>query len=189
MLLRDGELAFTKEPTGLSGKKARTALAFNNTTFSFFWVNAADACTLKDFALAIKEKGFHTAINLDGGGSTAYVTPGVSYEQGRKVRGKIGLWIKGGTGNKIAKNATIQNQKVSQMLQDKSKANGKKLKVTANSGLNLRKSAPNGAAIEVLKKNSQVTWYGYYTIIDNITWYYVKAPSGNVGYVSSQYVK
>ena len=189
MLLRDGEIAFSKVPSGLSGKRARTALAINDTTFSFFWVKESDGCSLKEFAQAIKEKGFHTAINLDGGGSTAFVTPGASYEQGRKVRGKVALWVKNGTGNKLAQNTALKNQKVSQMLQDKSKASGKKLTITANGGLKLRKSAPNGDTIEVLPKKSTVMWYGYYTTINNVIWYYVKAPSGNVGYVSSQYVK
>ena len=190
MLLRDGELAFTNVPAGLEGKRARTAIAFNDTTFSFFWVTAADGCELKDFALAIKDKGFHTALNLDGGGSTAFVTPGASYEQKRKVRGKIGLWIKGGTGNKLGKNSQIKPANTNTgMLQDKTKAAGTTLTISANGGLNMRSSAPSGSVVEVLPNKSRVNWYGYYTIKNNIKWYYVKAPSGKTGYISSQFVK
>jgi len=106
--VRDGKIAFTKTPSGLSGYRARTALAFNDNVFAILYVTASDGCTLEEFAKAIIEKGFHTAINLDGGGSTACITPGVAYEQGRKVRGKIGLWVKGGTGNKLAKNVNYK---------------------------------------------------------------------------------
>lgn len=104
MLLRDDDIAFDKVPPGLDGKRARTALAIDDTRFAIFYVKKAHGCTLKEFAEAIRSRGFHTAINLDGGGSTACITPGVAYDQYRKVRGKIALWIKGGTGNKLCKN-------------------------------------------------------------------------------------
>lgn len=94
MLLRDGGIAFDKIPAGLEGKRARSALAISSTHFALFYVRAEDGCTLEDFAKSILAKGFHTAINLDGGGSTACVTPYVTYEQGRKVRGKIAIWKK-----------------------------------------------------------------------------------------------
>ena len=103
MLLRDGKVAFDKIPAGLGGKCARTALAISDTHFAFFYVKEADGCTLEEFAKAILARGFHTAINLDGGGSTACITPGVAYDQGRKVRGKIAMWIRGGSGNKLIK--------------------------------------------------------------------------------------
>lgn len=101
MLLRDGEMAFDAVPSGLGGKRARTGLAVSDTHFAFFYVREEDGCTLEDFAKAIFARGFHTAINLDGGGSTACITPGVAYDQGRKVRGKVALWVKDGSGNKL----------------------------------------------------------------------------------------
>lgn len=102
MLLRDGKLAFDAVPRGLEGKRARTALGISDTHFAFFFVKEADGCTLQELAEAIRERGFHTAVNLDGGGSTSCVTPFVVYEQGRRVRGKIAMWVKGGKGNKLA---------------------------------------------------------------------------------------
>lgn len=101
MLLREGKLAFDKVPSGLEGKRARTALAISDSQFAMFYVRAEDGCTLEELAEAILTRGFHTAINLDGGGSTACITPGVAYEQGRKVRGKVAMWVKGGKGNKL----------------------------------------------------------------------------------------
>lgn len=103
VLLRDGKIAFTSIPAGLDGKRGRSAIAINDTHFAMFYVKEADGCTLDEFANAILARGFHTAINLDGGGSTACITPGVAYDQGRKVRGKVAMWIKGGSGNKLTK--------------------------------------------------------------------------------------
>jgi hypothetical protein len=85
----------------LPGKRGRTGLAFNDYKFSIVWVKENEGCTIEDFAQAIKDAGFTNAINLDGGGSTAGATPLWSYDQGRRTRGKIGMWVKGGTGNKL----------------------------------------------------------------------------------------
>ena len=103
VLLRDGKIAFTSVPNGLGENRGRSALAINDTHFAMFYVKEADGCTLEEFANAILSRGFHTAINLDGGGSTACITPGVAYDQGRKVRGKVAIWIRGGSGNKLTK--------------------------------------------------------------------------------------
>lgn len=103
LLLRDGKQAFEKTPAGLEGKRGRMALAISDTHFAFFYLREQNGATLEEFAAAILQRGFHTAINLDGGGSVACITPGVSYDQGRKVCGKIAMWIKGGTGNKETK--------------------------------------------------------------------------------------
>lgn len=72
---------------------------------------------------------------------------------------------------------------------DRRYKNGKSYNVTANGGLRLRKSAGTGAVITILPKGSKVTWYGYYTVINGVTWKYVKAANGKVGYVSSEYLK
>lgn len=68
---------------------------------------------------------------------------------------------------------------------------GKRYEVTANGGLRLRKGAGTGASIiTVLPKGSTVTWYGYYTVVNGVTWKYVKVnSSGKVGYVSSEYLR
>lgn len=102
-LLIKGKYGFKKEPIGLGGKKARSALAISNTYFAFFYVKKQHACNMWEFADAIKARGFHTAINLDGGGSTACITPGVAYDQYRKVHGFVALWVKNGVGNRLAR--------------------------------------------------------------------------------------
>ena len=103
LLLRYGNLAFSTTPAGLGGRRARTALAISDTHFAMLYVKEADGCTLEELADAILARGFHTAVNLDGGGSTACITPSVAYEQGRKVRGKVAMWVTGGKGNKLVK--------------------------------------------------------------------------------------
>lgn len=107
-LVRDGKIAFDKPASGQTGKHAWTAAAWNETTFTMFYVREEDKCTLKDFATAILDAGYTTAINFDGGGSTAVITPLVAYDQGRKVRGKLGVWIKGGYGNKAAQGRQVR---------------------------------------------------------------------------------
>jgi hypothetical protein len=198
MLVRDSKRAFTSTPSGLSGYRARSAIAFNDEKFSLVYVKKEDGCTLEQFADALIQAGYHTAINLDGGGSVACITPGVAYEQGRKVRGKIGLWVKGGTGNKLSSNSTIKKPTTSStsnkntstgMKQDVTKRNGVKLTITAWPSLRLRQYAPDGKTIEYIKRNQQVSWYGFYTEINGVIWYYVKTASGNTGYISSKYVK
>ena len=184
MLLRDGEVAFTSVPKGLDGKRARTAIAYNDTHFAMFWVEEKPGCTLEEFALGIKARGFHTALNLDGGGSTAGATPGWVYDQGRATRGKIGLWIKGGKGNKLQNKTPA---KPTTMQYDETKKGGVSVKIKASSGLNLRNQGPNGDVIEVLKNNSTVMWYGYYCYYNNQKYLYVKAPSGAQGYISAEY--
>lgn len=105
LLLRDGKKAFSEVPAGLGGARARVCLAWNDEKASIVFATAEKPCTLEAFSAAVAQKGYHTAINLDGGGSVAVITPYVAYDQGRKVRGKLGLWLKGGGGNKIGKEA------------------------------------------------------------------------------------
>lgn len=103
MLVRDGKNMVTVTPPGLGGRVARTALAFNDNVVAILYVTRNNGATLRDFANAIIKAGFHTAINLDGGGSTACISPYVAYDQYRKVRGKIAIWTKDSTVNKLAK--------------------------------------------------------------------------------------
>lgn len=197
MLVRDGKQAFDSVPAGLTGKRARICLAWNDKQAAVLYVKAADGCMLEKFASAVIAAGYDTAINLDGGGSVACITPGVVYDQGRSVRGKIGIWVKGGTGNLLAqKQATTSTttsasapsaSKMSPMAQDKTKVTGVTLRVTANSGLRLRRSAPDGETIRVYAKGAAVTWYGYFTVqlATGAKWLYVRAADGNQGYMSA----
>lgn len=81
--------------------------------------------------------------------------------------------------------------KVVPMMQDKSKAKGVTLTVTAKSGLRLRKAAPDGDTVEIYAKGSRVRWYGYYTkvIATGEVWYYVLAEDGAQGYMSAAYLR
>lgn len=68
--------------------------------------------------------------------------------------------------------------------------NGKTYIVTAHGGLNLREGAgTRNRSIAILANGSRVTWYGYYTKENGVTWKYVKVANGKTGYVSSQYLK
>lgn len=102
-LVKDGQLGFTSIPSGLSGNRARTALGIkNNNTFGILVIpeqSGTNDATLNNIAEIFMDAGYSYAINLDGGGSTSYQTNDVSYEQGRRVRGFICVWYKGGQGN------------------------------------------------------------------------------------------
>ena len=196
LLLKDGQIAIPAGFNALPGKRARTAIGYDNDRFAMFWVKEEDGCTIEAFANAIKDRGFHTAINLDGGGSTAGATTMWSYEQGRATRGKIGLWVKNGTGNKLQKKTTTTTtsnttttNKATAMQQDTSKRYGVNLKISAKGGLNMRSAPSTGTVIEVIPDGGKVKWYGYYCYFNNVKWYYVMSNSGKTGYVSSYYAK
>lgn len=82
-------------------------------------------------------------------------------------------------------------------FRDSTKANGVKYNVTALSGLNMRagagvkntKTGKDNAVIATLKYGSVVWWYGYYTTVQGVDWYWIKTESGQTGFVSSQYLR
>lgn len=93
---------------------------------------------------------------------------------------------------KTTSNTTATTSKTSGVeaaqSKDKSVSKGKTFTTTAN--LNMRKGAGTSKArIKVLNKGSKVTWYGYYTSVSGVKWYYVVDSTGTVGFVSSQYLK
>ena len=184
MLVRDSKKAFDAVPSGLGGKRARTALAINNSVCAIVYVKATDGCTLEDFADAIIARGFHTAINLDGGGSTACITPGVAYDQGRKVRGKIGIWIKNGVGNKLAKNKDIK-----ETIAPNQTPKIHQVKVVTKTGVGLNcRLAPEGTVIEVLQNGSVHTYLEESKKVNNAIWYKIKTSSNKIGWINSNYV-
>lgn len=64
---------------------------------------------------------------------------------------------------------------------------GTKFKTTT--ALNMRAGAGvNKTRITVLKQNTEVVWYGYYSKVGATKWYFVKA-GGYTGFVSSKYLK
>jgi len=179
-LVRDGKVCVEAEPRGLSGRAARTALAWNAEKCAVFYAEAAPGARLAEFAEAIAALGYTEAINLDGGGSTAVVTPESVYDQGRAVRGKIGVWLRDGCGNKLA-------LKDGAMRRDMDAAGGAALTVTADGGLNLR-AAPGGTVKERMPKGSAVRWYGFYCVRAGVKWLYVRAASGTQGYAAAEYL-
>ena len=192
MLVRDGKKAFDAVPSGLTGSRARTAFAWNDVRCSIIWATAKNGVTLDQLAEGIIALGYKTAVNFDGGGSTAVITPSDKYEQYRKVRGKLGIWIKGGTGNYLTKavKATTTGR-VQPMQRETGCGTGVKLTVTARSGLNVRKAPIDGAVQDTVAYNKTVTWYGYYCTEtqSGAKWYYVKTASGKTGYASAKYLK
>lgn len=82
-------------------------------------------------------------------------------------------------------------------FRDSTKAKGVKYKVAALSGLNMRagagvkntKTGKDNAVIATLKYGSVVWWYGYYSTVQGVDWYWIKTESGQTGFVSSQYLK
>lgn len=71
--------------------------------------------------------------------------------------------------------------------------NGKRHTISAIGGLRLRASAgTNNPIICTLPNKTQVNWYGYYTVINGVTWKYIQVCNGKyngkVGFVSSKYL-
>ncbi len=194
LLVRDGEVTVDSVPAGLGGTRARTAIAWNSQSLAMCACQAASGMELAEFAQAILDAGFTFAVNLDGGGSTAYATPLAAYEQGRRTRGKIGIWMKGGTGNWYKKTETptaatgTSTAQDGAMQQDKTKAKGERLTVSARTGLNLRRY-PEGAILKVLPSGSTVMWYGYYCVKNGDKWLYIRAGDGTQGYAAAEYLK
>lgn len=149
VLVRNGRLDFTSIPSGLGGNRARTAIGIKGNTFGVLVIpeqSGIKDATLKDVANAFLNEGYTYAINFDGGGSTAYQTNEVSYEQGRKVRGFVSIWYKDGnenlTGRKVNKIDKIDvNANANTNVSDDKEIGGLyKIKITA-SKLNVRKGA------------------------------------------------
>jgi GH25 family lysozyme M1 (1,4-beta-N-acetylmuramidase) len=188
-LVKDGQKAFTVTPAGLTGKRARTALAISDKQFIIVGVPANPGCTLDELAEKLIARGYQYAINLDGGGSTAYATDYYLYDQGRAVRGFIGVWYENGKGNKaVPKTATTTTTAVSGMLQNEKYKSGTKLyaNVQSSSWLNLRRYASTESQVlKKLQRGTGFTWYGYYT--PDQKWLYVKCEDGTCGYVSAEY--
>lgn len=95
LLLRDGK-AETSSPAGITGRRGRTALGLSENEFFVILIPDKTGATLTELRNTLVKQGIKSAINLDGGGSTQYFAPLGNYFSGRRVRGFIGIWIKGG---------------------------------------------------------------------------------------------
>ncbi len=95
VLLRGGK-AENIVPSGLSGKRARTALGVCKNNLYIALIPENSGVSLATLSAELVAAGAADAINLDGGGSTQYYAPSGNHFSGRQVRGFIGVWIKKG---------------------------------------------------------------------------------------------
>lgn len=88
-----------------------------------------------------------------------------------------------------AEETAQEGKKEYPQFRDSTKASGVKYKVKADSGLHLREGAGTSKdIITTLKNGSTVYWYGYYSTVAGVNWYWVKTDDGQKGFVSAQYL-
>ncbi len=95
VLVRNGK-AETAIPAGISGRRGRTAIGVSDSTLFIALLPDSGGATLPELRRAFVSFGSVNAINLDGGGSTQFYAPLGNHFSGRRVRGFIGVWIRGG---------------------------------------------------------------------------------------------
>lgn len=82
-------------------------------------------------------------------------------------------------------------------FRDSTKAKGVKYRVKAEGGLNLRagagvinpKTGKENRILATLADGAAVTWYGFYSTVYGVDWYWVKTTDGRTGFVSSKYLR
>lgn len=95
LLVKDGK-AEKSAPSGISGRRGRTAMGLSQDSMYVVLVPDKSGATLTELRSTLIKQGVKSAINLDGGGSTQFYAPLGNYFSGRRVRGFVGIWIKGG---------------------------------------------------------------------------------------------
>ena len=83
-------------PPGIGGRRGRTALGVGNGNLFVALLPDSAGATLPELRRAFINAGAENAINLDGGGSTQFYAPLGNHFSGRRVRGFVGIWIRGG---------------------------------------------------------------------------------------------
>lgn len=97
----------------------------------------------------------------------------------------------GSTGTSSKPTASVGSVSTKKVDSAKYKEDGhsKGTKLTTKTDLNMRIGAgATKTKIKVLTKNSKVTWYGYYSIVNGTKWYLVIDATGTKGFVSSKYL-
>ena len=94
-LVRNGKEEVTN-PAGITGRRGRTALGLGNGNLHVALLPDKGGATLAELRRAFINAGAENAINLDGGGSTQFYAPLGNHFSGRRVRGFIGIWCRGG---------------------------------------------------------------------------------------------
>ncbi|MBQ2742227.1 MAG: phosphodiester glycosidase family protein [Oscillospiraceae bacterium] len=95
VLVRNGKEE-TAVPAGISGRRGRTAIGVSESTLFIALLPDSGGATPAELRRAFVSFGAVNAINLDGGGSTQFYAPLGNHFSGRRVRGFIGVWIRGG---------------------------------------------------------------------------------------------
>ena len=95
VLVRNGK-AENSSPAGIAGRRGRTAIGVSERMLYIALLPDSGGATLPELRRVFVSFGAKDAINLDGGGSTQFYAPLGNHFSGRRVRGFIGVWIRGG---------------------------------------------------------------------------------------------
>lgn len=107
VLIRNGNME-TSIPSGIGGARGRTAIGVDGKNFYVAIIpDGSNDVTLGKLRSELLDAGATDAINLDGGGSTQFYAPIKNFFSGRKVRGFIGAWIKGGDIRTVKVNSSL----------------------------------------------------------------------------------
>ena len=94
-LLKDGQKAFSATPSGLGGKRGRSAIGYGTHAIVLYCCSDGnDALYLDDLRSKMKSLGCINAINLDGGGSSQCDFNGKQIRSSRIVHNYIAIWLK-----------------------------------------------------------------------------------------------
>ncbi len=88
-------------PDGIGGRRGRTALGIGGEKLYVALIPDTNGATLPELRKRFIANGVENAINLDGGGSTQFYAPEGNYFSGRRVRGFIGIWTRGGERRRV----------------------------------------------------------------------------------------
>lgn len=99
-LVRNGKEE-TQSPAGITGRRGRTALGLCDNELCVVLIPDKTGSTLSELRKRLVSIGVKNAINLDGGGSTQFYAPDGNFFSGRRVRGFIGIWVRGGERRRV----------------------------------------------------------------------------------------
>ncbi len=114
-LVRNGKEE-TQNPAGITGRRGRTALGLNGDSLILALVPDSSGSTLSELRRAFLSNGAENAINLDGGGSTQFYAPLGNHFSGRRVRGFIGVWVRGGDIRYVRVNSRLRIRSAPSLL-------------------------------------------------------------------------
>ena len=143
-LLKSGKKAFTSDPSGLGGKRGRTAIGYGTHALVLFCCSdGSDAMTLDALQKEMRKLGCIDAINLDGGGSSQCNFDGKCITSSRTVHNYIAIWVKKDeVQNTVSTTAITQTTTVSSKITKT---------VCVKSVLNVRAKAPTALGTNTSK--------------------------------------